>query len=113
MKCGQILLVAYPFTDLHGSKFRPALVVSADAYNQGDDFVVVPISSAPEPDDPYSFHIPTTASFFDNTGLRQASSVKWTKPLTISRRVVQRLLGTLTSAPLSEIQFKMQSLFET
>ena len=113
MMCGQILLVDYPFTDDSGSKLRPTLVVSADRFNQGDDLVVVPISSAPDPDDPHAFQIPEVAPSFKETGLRQASSVKWTKPLTISRRVVRRRLGRLASEPLSEIRSRIQDLFQS
>ena len=111
MKCGQIVLVDYPFTDSSGSKVRPVLVVSVDEYNKGEDLVVVPISSVPDPDDLHAYQIPADASWFIQTRLRQASSVKWTKPLTISRRVVRRRLGTVPSGPLSEIQSKVQGIF--
>ncbi len=112
MKCGQIWLVDYPFTDNSGSKIRPILVVSADQYNRGDDLIVVPISSAPEPDDPHAFQLQAGAPSFKQTGLRQTSSVKWTKPLTISRQVVQRRLGHLAPKALAEIQSKIQALFQ-
>ncbi len=112
MKCGQVLLVDFPFTDDSGSKVRPILVVSADYYNQGDDIVVVPISSAPDPHDPFTFPIDSGAAWFRATGLRLSSSVKWTKPLTISHRVVQRRLGNLASRPLAEVQSKVQGIFQ-
>lgn len=38
-----IVLVCYPFTDLSGSKVRPAVIVSAPHFS--DDFFIVPLSS--------------------------------------------------------------------
>ena len=113
MRCGQILLVSHPFTDDSAAKVRPILVVSADQYNRGEDIIAVPISSVPREDDPYTFPIRTTEAYFKQTGLRQGSHVKWTKPITISKIVVQRRLGQLASAPLTEIQAKIQSLFQS
>ncbi len=43
---GDIVLVAFPFTDLSSSKRRPALVVSPDSFNeQLQDVVLVAITS--------------------------------------------------------------------
>lgn len=111
MNCGQIALVNYPFTDASGSKVRPVLVVSVDLFNQGDDIIVVPISSVPEPSDPHAVAIRSDSACFRDTKLRCSSSVKWTKPLTISRRVVRRRLGELAKRPLTEVLSKMQTLF--
>ena len=113
MKCGQIVLVNYPFTDNSGSKVRPALLVSADRFNHGDDLVVVPISSVVDAADPYSYTLAADDTFFRDTGLRQTSSVRWTKPLTISRRVLRRRLGQLARGPLQEIQARMRDLLQS
>ena len=111
MKCGDVLLVNFPFTDASGSKLRPVLVVSIDAFNQGEDLVLVPISSVPDPGNPHVFSVQKTDPFFAGTGLRASSCVKWTKPFTISRRVVSRRLGALPSQQLSDVQAKLRSLF--
>ena len=43
---GQIVLVQFPFTDQHGSKQRPAVVISSHAYNQKRaDVVLMAITS--------------------------------------------------------------------
>ena len=113
MKCGEVVLVTFPFTDLSGSKVRPTVVVSADDYNRGDDVVVVPISSVPDASDPHSFLLASSDPAFRNTGLRQTSSVKWTKPLTIAKRVIQRRLGALGSESLRNIQLNIQGVFRS
>ena len=112
MKCGDILLVNYPFTDATGSKVRPVLVVSADTYNMGDDLILVPISSAPDSSDPHVFPLRETASFFKHTGLKRYSCIKWTKPITLSRRIIHSRLGFLPNNQLSEVQCKIKTLFE-
>jgi mRNA interferase MazF len=41
-----IVLLRFPFSDLHGSKVRPALVISNDIYNsKSEDFIAVAITS--------------------------------------------------------------------
>ena len=41
-----IVLLRFPFSDLHGSKVRPALVISNDSYNsKSEDFIAVAITS--------------------------------------------------------------------
>lgn len=112
MKCGDVVLLNYPFTDDSAAKVRPALVVSADQFNQGEDIIVVPISSAPDPGDPYAYPILDEDAHFKDTGLRQTSCVKWTKPLTISKKLARRHLGHLVAALLSEIRMKIQTIFQ-
>ncbi len=111
MKCGEILLATYPFTDNSTTKVRPVLVVSADVYNTGEDRVVVPLSSAPPPDDPHSFYIDASSPHFQATGLSMGSAVKWTKPMTISRRVIHRRLGCLHPSLLAEVRTKIITIF--
>jgi mRNA interferase MazF len=41
-----VVLLRFPFSDLHGSKVRPALVISNDSYNsQSEDFIAAAITS--------------------------------------------------------------------
>jgi mRNA interferase MazF len=111
MKCGDVLLVSYPFTDATGAKIRPVLVVSTDVFNNGDDVVLVPISSAPAATDPYVFPIHDTDPFFAVSGLKRSSAIKWTKPLTVSRSVVRSRLGSLPAEQLAIVHTKLRSLF--
>lgn len=46
MRRGEIVMVAWPFTDLTGSKTRPAVVIQADLLNAIlDDTLLVQITS--------------------------------------------------------------------
>ena len=40
-----IVLVDFPFTDLSGTKLRPALIISSDLVNKKDEFVCAQITS--------------------------------------------------------------------
>ena len=111
MKCGEICLIAYPFTDLSGSKVRPALVVSADLYNCGDDLVFLPISSAPDASDPCVYPLERTHPAFAAARLKTDSYIKWSKPMALSGRIVQRRLGELDKPTLEAVQALVRQLF--
>jgi len=108
---GQILLVEFPFTDHGSAKMRPVVVVSLHAFNLGEDFVALPISSRVGGNDPYSFAVLSTSSYFSATGLKYDSSVKWTKPMTISSRIVKRKMGVLAKEPLAELHRLVKTMF--
>lgn len=112
MKCGDILLVDFPFTDTSATKLRPALIVSGDELNKGVDLVFVPISSYPDPNDPDPLHFPKSEASFSGSGLKHDSFIKWSKPMTLSRRIVRRRLGRLADPLLGEIRSRVRSLFE-
>lgn len=109
---GDVLIVMFPFTDGSGQKPRPALVVSAAKFNLGEDFVIVPISSQIRQGDPFQYIIQDSDPWFKQTGLRCSSSIKWTKPLTITDAVVDRKLGTLPPPPLTEVLTKIRGIFQ-
>lgn len=111
MKLGEIWLVNFPFTDGSSTKLRPVLLVSADAFNTGGDVVVVPISSQVFANDPYAYQLDDTMPAFRLTGLKTASSVKWTKPVTLASRIFQRRLGQLSGKPLDDVRALLRSLF--
>lgn len=92
MTSGTICLIQFPFTDGSGAKVRPVLVVSQDRFNHGEDVLVVPISSRPQPGDPFTVTIPSNSPQFAATKLKQSSAVKWAKPFTTSKRLILRRL---------------------
>ncbi len=112
MNCGTVCLVHYPFIDQTAAKLRPALVVSADKFNGSADVVIVPISSTPDRADPHAEYLDDTETWFSGTGLRRSSSVKWTKPLTVAKTVIQRRLGVLPDAQLRSVIANLKTLFE-
>jgi mRNA interferase MazF len=111
MKCGDVCLAHYPFTDASGSKLRPVLIVSAAKFNAREDLVVLPISSKPDRDDQFAVYLEKDSPYFAATGLRYESAIKWTKPLAISKRVITRRLGHLPEPLLTDVRSKLRSMF--
>lgn len=96
---GDVLLVPFPFTDQSGVKQRPAVVLSANAYNRSHpDLIMAPVTSqikggADEPE----------VVDWQAAGLLKPSVVK---PILSSfeARLVRRQLGRLTHADLTQVR---------
>ncbi len=90
---GEIVLVAFPFTNQVGSKQRPAVVVSSQAYHHAKpDLILLAVSS----------QMSTTPTLgerqitdWHQAGLLKASVIK---PVlfTAEKRLVRKMLGQLT-----------------
>lgn len=108
---GDFLLVQFPLTDRTAAKLRPVLVVSANAYNRGEDIVVAPLSSSVNPDDQFSVVIEYGTDEFARSKIKVPSSIKWSKPLTISKSIARRTGGTATPTLLAEVLKNLQTVF--
>jgi mRNA interferase MazF len=94
---GAVVLVRFPFSDLSGSKLRPAIVL-ADA-GRGD-FILCQITSQSY-SDPIAVEI--AASGLSSGVLRKTSYARPGKLFTANDAIMARQIGTLTAAKLSEI----------
>ncbi|MCB0521912.1 MAG: type II toxin-antitoxin system PemK/MazF family toxin [Lewinellaceae bacterium] len=102
---GDIVLVAFPFSDNSGYKKRPALVLSD--LNDGD-VLVARISTQ------------TTESTFDiehrnwkESGLLALSFARLHKIATLNTSLVDRRLGKLSSSDIENVSLKLQALFNS
>jgi mRNA interferase MazF len=106
--CWDIILVPFPFTDLTTSKKRPALVISPDRYNSGPDVIIAFITSQLQtPRRPGDHRIID----WQASGLPKPSQLRM-KLATISRRIVIKKIGHLTSAEKSRVQAVIHRFFE-
>ena len=104
MAKGDIVLITFPFTDLSGSKLRPAVVLS----NTSLDLTVCFITTQTgwqESTDVLLSPLPTN-------GLRKISLIRTSKIATLDRSLAQGLLGKLTQAELAELDSKLKVLFQ-
>jgi mRNA-degrading endonuclease toxin of MazEF toxin-antitoxin module len=85
-------------------KLRPALIVSSAQFNQGSDIVVVPLSSAPDANDRWSYHLGRGHRAFAQSGLKFESAVKFTKLTTLAKSLVTRRIGHVDEQTLEEIR---------
>lgn len=105
---GKILLASFPFSDHAAGKLRPILVVSSAAYNKGEDFLAVPISSQSEAE---GYRINSSMPYFGDTKLKKDSTVRWSKVMVMSSKLVTKQLGNVPKDVLAEIQGKIRGIF--
>ncbi len=83
---GDIVSVEFPFSDLHGRKRRPGLVLAVDDY----DAVLARLTTHP-PRDARDLALRLWAE----TGLPRPSTVRLTKLTTVDRRLIHHRIGRL------------------
>ena len=108
---GQVVVVNVPFTGQTGSKPRPALVVSVEAFHQKLlDMIVCPISSQPRyyrkpgPGDHPLIHWKTV-------GLRHPSTARISNILAVEKKLFKRVLGTLHTEDLTRVENGLREVF--
>ena len=101
---GQVVVVNVPFTAQTGSKPRPALVVSTEAFHRKLlDVIVCPISSQPR-----YFERPGPGDHplesWQAAGLQHSSTVRVSNILAVEKRIIKRVLGRATARDLARVQ---------
>jgi mRNA interferase MazF len=103
MRRGEVVEIEWHFSDLTGSKIRPAVVVQADYLNGLiDDTVLVKVTSQ-------RFGIPGTEVVIDPAvetaaGLRKLCYVSCKDLLTRDQTLVRRVVGVLSDAAMLQIE---------
>jgi mRNA interferase MazF len=98
LRRGDVVLVAFPFTDLTATKVRPAVVVSPDrAHRVTGDAILAALSSVIPKRSllPTELLIADRSPGFAATGLKCSSLLLCGKLFTMERRLVLRWLGRL------------------
>jgi mRNA interferase MazF len=90
MRSGDVVLLNFPFSDLSGSKLRPAVILAGAGRN---DFVACQVTSSREAD---SGAVELAAAGFSAGGLRQISYARPGKLFTAHRTLFARRVATLT-----------------
>ena len=102
MAKGDIVLITFPFTDLSGSKMRPAVVLAESSL----DLTVCFITTQMQWEEATDVRIePTPAN-----GLKKSSLIRVSKIATIDRDLAKGLLGRLDSNGLSDLNDKLKIL---
>jgi len=98
---GDVVVIPFPFSDLSGSKRRPALVV-ADLH--GDDVILCQITSTARDDD---YAIPLGTADFASGILPTKSVVRPNKIFTADQHLVLYLSGRLKPEKMKEVTAKI------
>lgn len=105
------MVVNVPFTGQGGSKPRPALVVSADAFHRKLlDIVVCPISSQPR-----YYQKPGTGDHplvrWKAVGLRHPSTVRISNLLAVEKKLIKGVLGRVHAEDLARVERGLREAF--
>jgi mRNA interferase MazF len=104
----KIVLIHFPFTDLTGSKLRPAIVI----HESEQDVIVAFISSRiPSILQESDLLITTDHPAFLSTGLKISSVIKFDKIATLSKTLVEGEIGEVLPGLADECNDIMYHLF--
>ncbi len=111
-KRGDIVLVPFPFTDLSGSKQRPALIVSPDALHATHDDVVLvaiisQVSASPADDE-----VVIGSHDMGLSGLIKPSIVRTSKMFTMHQALVRRKMGVMPAAVMQRVLETLRRNFQ-
>ncbi|MCA6421694.1 MAG: type II toxin-antitoxin system PemK/MazF family toxin [Flavobacterium sp.] len=104
MAKGDIVLITFPFTNLSGSKLRPAIVLTETSLDSTVCFITSQINWQEQ----------TDVVLFpnDQNGIKKQSLVRTSKIATIDKNLVQGLLGVLSANEITELNNKLKILFQ-
>ena len=104
MAKGDILLISFPFTDLTGTKLRPAVVFTENL----NDVTVAFITTQTQ------WRVPTDVLLLPNliTGIKKQSMIRTNKIATLDRSLAQGLLGRLSTTEMVDLNAKLRTLFQ-
>jgi mRNA interferase MazF len=103
-KKGTVILTPFPFTDLSGTKVRPAIIVSKGLV--GDDVVVIFLTS--QKNSKGTYLAPLKPS--QENGLRTPSKAVCHKIATLDKKVVLGEIGTVEKDAMSRIDKKIRTV---
>src|SRR5436309_2573342 len=92
-KRGDVVLVPFPFTDLTGSKQRPAIIVSSYAFNAGHSDVLLVAVTSQMPATLSADEIAIPPADLRSCGLLKPSLVKTAKLITIHQALIRKSIG--------------------
>jgi len=98
LAAGQVVLLPFPFSDLSGSKLRPALLVAS--VGRGD-WIACQITSNPY-GDPLAIHLDDKA--FSDGGLQRVSFIRPGKLFTANEGLVAGVRGALSALEFDRVR---------
>jgi mRNA interferase MazF len=94
---GDIVILPFPFSDLSGSKRRPAFVLAS---LPGDDIILCQVTSKASKD---KFSISLSSYDFKNGGLPLESYIRPNRIFTADKKIILRKAGLTKTSIVSEV----------
>jgi mRNA interferase MazF len=104
MPKGDIILIPFPYTDLSGSKLRPALVLAETPLDITLSFITTQIQWR-EPDD--ILLQPNVTN-----GIKKPSLIRLSKLATIFKKLIRGYLGSINNIQIAELNKKLIAIFQ-
>ena len=104
MKKGTVILISFPFTDLRGSKVRPAIVLNKSELDVTVCFVTSELKWKTE----YDFLVFPS----ETNGLKMKSLIRSSKIVSINSKLVIGVLGELSESEIEELNICLKNLLQ-
>ena len=104
MPKGDVVLITFPFTDLSGSKLRPAVILTDSTTDLTVSFITTQLHRQEATD-----LILLPNSF---TGIIKPSLLKTGKIATLDKSLAKGLLGKLTDTEMADLNIKLKVLLQ-
>lgn len=104
MQKGNIILITFPFTDLSGTKLRPAVVIA----ETNSDVTVCFITSQTSFTELTDVHL--TPNAINN--LKKSSLIRTSKIATLDKSIAKGLLGNLSKNEIEMLDDQLKILFQ-
>ena len=104
----ELILISYPFSDLHNRKVRPALVISNDIFNKkSTDCILVPLTSMIKKE---LHSIIITQKNLEKGKLIKISRIKVDKIFSIDKSLIQMKIGKINDETFNEVKKELINL---
>ena len=100
MAKGDVVLITFPFTDLSGSKLRPAVILA----DTNEDVTVTFITTQLKWREPTDVLLTPTS----NNGLKLPSLIRTSKIATLDKRLIKGQIGKLTVDELRDLNEQLK-----
>ncbi len=107
----KIVLVPFPFDDLTANKVRPAVCLTDEITPHNHVILAFITSQVSSNSTPTDYVIDKTDIDFVTTGLKVSSTVRLHRLMTVTKSIILRELGKLSSLQQTEIDQRLRALF--
>jgi len=104
MRKGDIVLIPFPFTDLSGTKLRPALILAVTSADVTVAFITTQIGWR----EPTDIELQPDV----NTGIKKPSLIRPSKLATIDKTIVLGKIGALPSHLLDHVNDSLKTILQ-
>lgn len=105
----EIVLLPYPFSNLEGSKVRPAIVVSNDIFNKKSaDCIMIPLTTVIK-EEPYSIIL--NQEDLSSGKLLKTSRARTDKIFAVEKNLVIMKIGVINDKIFEKIKFDIIKIF--